>query len=69
MKSLILVFNQEGIKDKLNKAIYENYFKLYGMKQTYVKLSEVFVDDDTDKDLNESILDSFEGISEMKVLG
>jgi hypothetical protein len=63
------VFNQEGIKDKLNKAIYENYFKLYGMKQTYVKLSEVFVDDDTDKDLNESILDSFEGISEMKVLG
>ena len=63
------VFNQEGIKDKLNKAIYENYLKLYGMKQMYVRLGEVFVDDDTDKVLSENILDTFKGISELKVLG
>ena len=58
------MFNQEGIKDKLNKAIYENYLKLYGMKQMYVRLGEVFVDDDTDKVLSENILDTFKVISE-----
>ena len=63
------VFNQEGIKDKLSKAIYENYLKLYGMKQTYVKLEEVFADDDTDKSLSENILNTFKGISGLKVLG
>ena len=62
------MFNQEGIKDKLNKAIYENYLKLYGMKQMYVRLGEVFVDDDTDKVLSENILDTFKVISELKVL-
>jgi len=59
------MLNQQGIKDKLEKAIYENYLKLYGMRKPYIKLETVFADDDTDKVLSENILDTFKVISEL----
>jgi hypothetical protein len=59
------MLNQQGIKDKLEKAIYENYLKLYGMRTPYIKLETVFADDDTDKVLSENILDTFKVISEL----
>ena len=64
-KELERMLNQDGIKGKLEKAIYENYLKLYGMKQMYVRLGEVFADDDTDEVLSESILNTFKVISEL----
>ena len=62
------MLNQQGIKDKLEKAIYENYLKLYGMRTPYIKLETVFADDDTDKVLSEDILNTFKVISELKVV-
>lgn len=59
------MLNQQGIKDKLEKAIYENYLKLYGMRKPYIKLETVFADDDTDKVLSENILDTFKVISKL----
>jgi hypothetical protein len=65
MEELERMLNQQGIKDKLEKAIYENYLKLYGMRKPYIKLETVFADDDTDKVLSENILDTFKVISEL----
>ena len=47
------MFNQDGIKSKLNKAVYENYLKLYGIESGFSGIGTVFADDDTDKVLNE----------------
>ena len=38
------MFNQDGIKGKINKAVYENYLKLYGIPQKYVRVQEILVD-------------------------
>jgi hypothetical protein len=65
MEELERMLNQQGIKDKLEKAIYENYLKLYGMRTPYIKLGTVFADDDTDKVLSENILDTFKVISKL----
>ena len=48
------MFNQDGIKGKLNKAIYENYLKLYGMKQMYVRVQEFIIDDYSSPGLGDS---------------
>ena len=64
------MFNQDGIKGKINKAVYENYLKLYGIQQKYVRVQEVLVDDysslgDDDENLNEEVLETFEVISKL----
>ena len=66
------MLNQENIKGKINRAVYENYLKLYGIEQRYVSLQEIFVPDSYGeipfiaggKNLSEDILDKFEVMSE-----
>ena len=59
------MFNQDGIKGKINKAVYENYLKLYGIPQKYVRVQEILVDNLLlGLDLSENILDTFKVISE-----
>jgi hypothetical protein len=65
------MFNQDGIKGKINKAVYENYLKLYGIPQKYVRVQEILVDnlllglDFRNNFVSESILETFEVISDL----
>ena len=75
------MLNQDNIKSKINRAVYENYLKLYGIEQRHVSLQEIFVPDSyggplvkSYDDLSESydegsnILETFKIISDLRTL-